>query len=160
MSSTVSLLRSAGLKSTATRRVVLDALAAHPHATAADIAEAVTRSAVVDGGARAMTSLSRQGLYNVLDDLTRVGLVRCIEPSGSATRYELRVGDNHHHLVCRSCGRVADVDCTVGAAPCLAPIDSTGFSTVDEAEVTWWGECDDCTQAAAVLPVGSGVGDR
>jgi Fe2+ or Zn2+ uptake regulation protein len=138
MSSTASLLRAAGLKSTVTRRVVLDALADHPHATAADLA------------AVAAPSLSRQGLYNVLDDLTRVGLVRRIEPSGSATRYELRVGDNHHHLVCRSCGRVDDVDCTVGAAPCLTPIDSTGFSTLDEAEVTWWGVCNDCARTTAV----------
>jgi Fur family ferric uptake transcriptional regulator len=114
---------------------VLAALEQHPHATAADIA-----ADLVDD------ELSRQGLYNVLDDLTRVGLVRRIEPAGSATRYELRVGDNHHHLVCRSCGRVEDVACAVGAAPCLDPSETPRGFRVDEAEVTWWGLCASCAK--------------
>jgi Fur family ferric uptake transcriptional regulator len=95
-------------------------------------------------GDRSTAGLSRQGLYNVLDDLTRADLVRCIEPAGSPARYELRVGDNHHHLVCRSCGRIEDVDCVIGAAPCLDPAENKGFA-IDEAEITWWGMCDRCT---------------
>jgi Fur family transcriptional regulator, stress-responsive regulator len=92
--------------------------------------------------------LSRQGLYNVLEDLTKAQLVRCIEPAGSPARYELRVGDNHHHLVCRRCGLIEDVDCSVGVAPCLTPDEDRGFA-VDEAEITWWGLCAQCRQATA-----------
>jgi Fur family ferric uptake transcriptional regulator len=134
------LLRLRGLRTTAQRRTVLEALRGHPHSTAPDLEE---RVAAGRGGGRA--GLSRQGLYNVLEDLTRADLVRCIEPAGSPARYELRVGDNHHHLVCRSCGRVEDVDCTVGSAPCLDldPAQSRGFA-VDEAEITWWGTCARC----------------
>jgi Fur family ferric uptake transcriptional regulator len=129
-------LRGKGLRVTAQRQAVLAALADKPHASAAELA------AVLGDGI--ITGPSKQGLYNVLDDLTRVGLVRCIEPAGSAARYELRVGDNHHHVVCRSCGRMEDVDCAVGAAPCLEPAETaTGF-VVDEAEVTWWGQCAAC----------------
>jgi len=113
---------------------VLTVLARTSHVTAAEIAVGLT-------GARSIPS--RQGLYNILDDLTRVGLVRCIEPGGSPARYELRVGDNHHHVVCRTCGRIEDVDCAVGAAPCLDPSDAVGF-VVDQAEVTWWGLCAAC----------------
>jgi Fe2+ or Zn2+ uptake regulation protein len=87
--------------------------------------------------------MSRQGLYNVLDDLTRADLVRRIEPAGSAARYELRVGDNHHHVVCRECGRIDDVDCTAGEVPCLTPVDGKGY-VIDEAEITWWGVCGSC----------------
>ncbi|MFJ5642162.1 Fur family transcriptional regulator [Streptomyces sp. NPDC093223] len=130
------LLKGKGLRSTAQRRAVLTALRGRPHSTAADLEMRVGAA----GG------LSRQGLYNVLDDLTRAELVRCIEPAGSPARYELRVGDNHHHLVCRSCGRIEDVDCSVGAAPCLTPGDDRGFA-VDEAEITWWGLCGECRQA-------------
>lgn len=125
-------LRRNGLRNTVQRRAVLGALADRPHATASQVASALP-----------LAGLSRQGLYNILDDLTRVGLVRRIEPAGSAARYELRVGDNHHHLVCRTCGRVEDVSCAVGAAPCLEPSDSSGFA-IDEAEVTWWGRCAQC----------------
>ena len=132
MGSVADELRRTGLRNTAQRRAVLGALADQPHATAADVA-----------GSLGEVGLSRQGLYNILDDLTRVGLVRCIEPAGSATRYELRVGDNHHHVVCRSCGRVEDVACAVGAAPCLEPSEGNGFA-IDEAEVTWWGICAEC----------------
>ncbi|GAA3724565.1 transcriptional repressor [Streptomyces tremellae] len=135
------LLRQKGLRSTAQRRAVLDALTAGSHATAAEVEQRIEAAHLAAG-------LSRQGLYNVLDDLTRAGLVRCIEPAGSPTRYELRVGDNHHHLVCRACGRIEDVDCTVGAAPCLDPLDAKGFA-LDEAEITWWGVCDACRPADA-----------
>ncbi|WP_046728847.1 Fur family transcriptional regulator [Streptomyces humi] len=131
------LLKRKGLRSTAQRRAVLTALQGHPHSTAADLEARVGAA----GG------LSRQGLYNVLDDLTKAELVRCIEPAGSPTRYELRVGDNHHHLVCRRCGLIEDVDCGVGAAPCLTPGTDKGFA-VDEAEITWWGLCAGCQGAA------------
>ncbi|MHC5260124.1 Fur family transcriptional regulator [Streptomyces sp. UC4497] len=137
------LLRRRGLRSTAQRRAVLAALQVLPHASAADLEERIGPS----GPEGSSAVLSRQGLYNVLEDLTRVHLVRCIEPAGSPARFELRVGDNHHHLVCRSCGRIEDVDCAVGAAPCLDPIEDSGF-TVDEAEVTWWGRCADCSRAS------------
>jgi Fe2+ or Zn2+ uptake regulation protein len=130
-------LRGKGLRVTAQRQAVLAALADKPHSSAAELA------AVLGG---VITGPSKQGLYNVLDDLTRVGLLRCIEPAGSAARYELRVGDNHHHMVCRSCGRMEDVDCAVGEAPCLEPVETpTGF-VVDEAEVTWWGRCAACRE--------------
>ncbi|MBT0772594.1 transcriptional repressor [Kineosporia sp. J2-2] len=126
------LLRGAGLRSTAPRRAVLEALITRPHSTVTDLSQAV------DG------QLSNQTIYNALDDLANSGLVRRIEPAGSATRYETRVGDNHHHLVCRSCGVVADVDCHTGEAPCLTPASSNGFARVDEAEVVWWGICNTC----------------
>jgi Fur family ferric uptake transcriptional regulator len=142
-------LRQAGLRVTAQRRAVLGALQGAAHATAADIA---SRIAALPVGAFA--EVSRQGLYNVLEDLTRVGLVRCIEPAGSATRYELRIGDNHHHLVCRACGRIEDIACAVGEAPCLDLPDGKGF-TIEEAEITWWGECMQCT-AASPLPTEEG----
>ncbi|HEY0168322.1 MAG TPA: transcriptional repressor [Jatrophihabitans sp.] len=142
-------LRQAGLRVTAQRRVVLGALQGAAHATAAQIA---SRIAALPVGA--FSEVSRQGLYNVLEDLTRVGLVRCIEPAGSATRYELRTGDNHHHLVCRACGRIEDIACAVGQAPCLDLPDGKGF-TIEEAEITWWGECMQCT-AASPLPTEEG----
>ncbi|MFF3492893.1 Fur family transcriptional regulator [Streptomyces sp. NPDC002795] len=138
------LLRGRGLRSTAQRRAVLAALRVLPHASAADLEERIGLSGP---GGSSSAGLSHQGLYNVLEDLTRVHLVRRIEPAGSPTRFELRVGDNHHHLVCRSCGRIEDVDCAVGAAPCLDPVEDSGF-TVDEAEVTWWGRCADCRRAS------------
>ncbi|GLW07215.1 transcriptional repressor [Microtetraspora sp. NBRC 13810] len=138
------LLRSKGLRNTTQRRAVLAALKDAPHATAPRLEDelGIARGAPAASAA----GLSRQGLYNVLDDLTRAGLVRCIEPAGSPARYELRVGDNHHHLVCRSCGTVEDVDCAVGRAPCIDPGDDRGFA-VDEAEITWWGLCVSCQAA-------------
>jgi Fur family transcriptional regulator, stress-responsive regulator len=144
-------LRQAGLRNTPQRRAVLIALGHAPHSTAAELAAAVTAAAhrAESAGEQAVASvdgLSRQGLYNVLEDLTRVGLVQSIEPAGSAARYEVRVGDNHHHLVCRQCGRVEDVPCAVGQAPCLRPLEFEGF-TVDEAEVIWWGMCDTCSRS-------------
>jgi Fur family ferric uptake transcriptional regulator len=116
------------------RLAVLAALADHPHADADDV---VTRARA------AHPSLSPQAVYGVLKALVGAGLARRIEPAGAPALFELRVGDNHHHLVCRSCGAVADVDCAVGAAPCLEPSDAAGF-VVDEAEVVFWGLCRDC----------------
>jgi Fur family transcriptional regulator, stress-responsive regulator len=134
------LLKRKGLRNTAQRRAVLAALREHPHATAPDL------EARIGIGSSSAAGLSRQGLYNVLEDLTRADLVRSIEPAGSPARYELRVGDNHHHVVCRACGRVEDVDCAVGTVPCLDPVEDKGF-TIDEAEITWWGICDRCKTA-------------
>lgn len=131
-------LRGRGLRVTYQRQAVLAVLAGKPHATAAELAAELT-----EDGSIQMSRMSKQGLYNVLDDLTRVGLVRCIESARSAARYELRVGDNHHHVVCRSCGRMEDIDCAIGEAPCLDPAEAAGF-VVDEADVTWWGVCPQC----------------
>lgn len=151
-------LRARGLRNTPQRRAVLMALARAPHATAAELAASVVAAAqqASEGGspAASVDGLSRQGLYNVLDDLTRAGLVRCIEPAGSPTRYEVRVGDNHHHLVCRECGRIQDVSCAVGEAPCLAPAELDGF-TVDEAEIIWWGYCESCAGTTRSTPAAS-----
>jgi Fe2+ or Zn2+ uptake regulation protein len=127
-------LRTVGLRVTRPRIAVLDVLDRHPHVDAETIASA----------ARAVhPSISSQAVYGVLRALVGGGLARRIEPAGAPALYELRVGDNHHHLVCRECGTVADVDCAVGAAPCLVPSDRGGF-VVDEAEVVFWGLCADC----------------
>ncbi|WP_030885575.1 MULTISPECIES: Fur family transcriptional regulator [unclassified Streptomyces] len=144
MDQAADLLRAKGLRNTAQRRAVLTALHGHAHSTAAELER---RIGIGTAGA-ASSGLSRQGLYNVLDDLTRAELIRCIEPAGSPARYELRVGDNHHHLVCRGCGRIEDVDCSVGRAPCLDPTEYKGY-TVDEAEITWWGLCARCAEDSA-----------
>ena len=125
----------ADLRVTRPRVAVLEAVQAHPHADTETIFGAV-RTGLPD--------VSRQAVYDVLNALTAVGLVRRIQPSGSVARYESRVGDNHHHVVCRSCGVIVDVDCAVGEAPCLAPSDHNGFF-VDEAEVIYWGLCPDCS---------------
>jgi Fur family transcriptional regulator, stress-responsive regulator len=130
----VAALRSAGLRVTAPRRAVLATLAAHPHATADAVATAVRGE---------LGSVSTQAVYDVLAACVDAGLVRRIEPAGSAARYETRTGDNHHHLVCRSCGRTADVDCVVDERPCLTPSDDHGF-VVDEAEIVFWGLCPVC----------------
>jgi Fur family transcriptional regulator, stress-responsive regulator len=127
-------LRAAGLRVTAPRRAVLTWLADHPHATA----EAVRGGVLPELG-----SVSVQAVYDVLAACVDAGLVRRIEPAGHPARYERRVADNHHHVVCRRCGATADVDCTVGPAPCLEPSQAHGF-TVDEAEVTFWGLCPAC----------------
>lgn len=151
-------LRARGLRNTPQRRAVLMALAQCPHSTAAELAASVVAAAQQATQARSpaasVDGLSRQGLYNVLDDLTKAGLVRCIEPAGSPTRYEVRVGDNHHHLVCRECGRIQDVSCAVGDAPCLNPAEFDGF-TVDEAEIIWWGYCELCAGSARSAPTTS-----
>jgi Fe2+ or Zn2+ uptake regulation protein len=128
-------LREVGLRVTAPRLAVHAALAAAPHSTAADLIAAA--NLIAAGG------VSKQGLYNVLADFESAGMLRRIEPAGSPARFELRVGDNHHHLVCRICGRTEDVDCAVGEAPCLAPSTTSGF-VLDEAEIVWWGTCSDC----------------
>ena len=130
-----SLLRTRGLRATTPRVLVLNWLAEHPHSTAADISREL---------ARAGSHLSNQGIYDVLAACTEVGLLRRIEPAEHPARYETRTGDNHHHVVCRSCGRTEDVDCAVGDAPCLIASNDSGF-TVDEAEVVFWGLCPACT---------------
>jgi Fur family ferric uptake transcriptional regulator len=132
-------LRGAGLRVTAGRVAVLEAVAGVPHATADDVVRTVRGS---------LGSVSVQAVYDALHALTEAGLLRRIEPAGHPARYERRVGDNHHHVVCRSCGVVADVDCTVGHAPCLAPSDDHGF-VLDLAEVTFWGLCPQCAAARA-----------
>lgn len=132
-----SLLRGAGLRVTQPRLAVLRAVEHTPHADTATVLVAVRSE---------LASVSHQAVYDVLDALTRAGLVRRIQPAGSVARYELRVGDNHHHVVCRDCGAVADVDCAVGLRPCLDASDSQGF-VIDEAEVTYWGTCSACTTA-------------
>lgn len=131
-----SLLRDAGLRVTQPRLAVLQALESRPHAAADTVLQAV----------RATLPVSTQAVYDVLNALADKGVVRRFQPAGSVARYELRTGDNHHHVVCRSCGAVTDVDCSVGAAPCLeVPADPAldGFA-VDEAEVTFWGVCPAC----------------
>ncbi len=128
------VLRSHGLQVTAQRVAILRALASHPHATAEGLLDAVR----TDIGA-----ISRQAVYDTLATFESQGLVRRIQPIGSPALFEDRVGDNHHHLVCRSCGRVVDVDCAVGATPCLQAADDHGF-TIEEAEVAYWGTCPQC----------------
>lgn len=128
------LLRGASLRVTAPRVAVLSKVHSLPHADADTIATAVRDE---------LGSVSTQAVYDVLRALTQARLVRRIEPAASPARYEARVGDNHHHIVCRSCGVIADVDCAVGEAPCLEASDSLGF-VVDEAEVTFWGLCPKC----------------
>ncbi|MCW2690520.1 MAG: furA [Mycobacterium sp.] len=128
-------LRTADLRVTRPRVAVLEAVHAHPHADTETLFGAVRAG---------LPEVSRQAVYDVLHALTAVGLVRRIQPSGTVARYESRVGDNHHHVVCRSCGVIADVDCAVGEAPCLTPSDHNGF-LLDEAEVIYWGLCPDCT---------------
>ena len=129
----------AGLRVTSPRVAVLQAVHGHPHADTETIFGAVRSS---------LPGVSRQAVYDVLNALTAAGLVRRIQPSGSVARYESRVGDNHHHVVCRSCGVIADVDCAVGEAPCLTPSDHSGFA-LDEAEVIYWGLCPDCSTDAS-----------
>ncbi|MCW2824837.1 MAG: transcriptional repressor [Aeromicrobium sp.] len=132
-------LRSADLRVTRPRIAVLTAVHDHPHADTDSILGAVRAD---------LGEVSHQAVYDVLKALTTAGLVRRIQPSGSVARYESRIGDNHHHVVCRSCGAIADVDCAVGGAPCLTPSDHHGFS-IDEAEVIYWGTCSECTTASA-----------
>ncbi len=130
-----SALRAVGLRVTRPRLAVLGAVTARPHADTDAVIEAVRANIGV---------VSHQAVYDVLRALTDAGLLRRIQPTGSVARYEARVGDNHHHVVCRSCGAVADVDCAVGEAPCLTASDDSGFA-IDEAEVTYWGTCPSCT---------------
>ncbi|PFG33433.1 Fur family transcriptional regulator [Sanguibacter antarcticus] len=127
-------LRSAGLRVTATRLAVLEAVSRHPHADVEHVVAAVRA---------AIGTASVQAVYDILAALAAAGLVRRIEPAGHPARYERRVGDNHHHIVCRRCGALEDVDCTIGHAPCITPTTDHGF-TIDEAEVTFWGLCPHC----------------
>lgn len=132
-------LQAAGLRVTQPRIAVLTSLARRSHASAEDVCETVRT---------ALPRTSLQAVYNVLGDLTAAGLLRRLEPAGSRALYERRVGDNHHHLVCRTCGTIRDIDCTIGISPCLAPESTHGFS-IDEAEVTFWGLCPSCTRRDA-----------
>ncbi len=127
-------LRSVDLRVTRPRLAVLRAVRLHPHADTSSLLAAVRTEE---------PGVSHQAVYDVLGVLNQAGLVRRIQPAGSVARYELRVGDNHHHVVCRSCGAVADVDCAVGVRPCLDASDTHGF-VIDEAEVTYWGLCSSC----------------
>ena len=129
-----SLLRQHGIQITAQRLAVLRAVARRPHSTADAIAEEVRG----DIGA-----ISRQAVYDTLGMLAQRGLIRRIQPAGSPALYEDRVNDNHHHLICRTCGNAVDVACAVGEAPCLTPVDDAGFE-VNEAEVIYWGTCPEC----------------
>ena len=131
------LLRGAALRVTRPRVAVLTAVYEHPHADTDSIIGVVRED---------LGEVSHQAVYDVLRALTAAGLVRRIEPAGSVARYESRVADNHHHVVCRSCGAIADVDCAVGHTPCLTAANDHGYS-IDEAEVTYWGMCRDCSTA-------------
>jgi Fe2+ or Zn2+ uptake regulation protein len=133
------MLREADLRVTRPRLAVLTAVHQHPHADTDSIIGAVRKDLV---------AVSHQAVYDVLRALTIAGLVRRIEPAGSPARYEARVGDNHHHAVCRSCGAIADVDCAAGETPCLTASDDQGF-LIDEAEVVYWGLCPQCAAATS-----------
>ena len=134
------LLRRHGLQVTAQRLAVLRAVSDRPHSTADDIYTVVLAG---------IGAISRQAVYDALGILTDKGLLRRIQPAGSSARYEDRVGDNHHHLICRTCGRMVDVDCAVGETPCLSAADDAGYE-VDEAEVIYWGRCPQCVAGASV----------
>ncbi|WHT23112.1 Fur family transcriptional regulator [Crossiella sp. CA-258035] len=133
------MLRGVSLRVTRPRLAVLSAVHEHPHADTDSILGVVR----ADLGA-----VSHQAVYDVLRALTTAGLLRRIEPPGLVARYEARVGDNHHHLVCRSCGAIVDVDCAVGEAPCLTATEDHGFA-IDEAEVIYWGVCPDCSTTSS-----------
>ena len=128
------LLREKGVRVTAQRVAVLVAVAEGPHRTTDEIDTAVRAE---------LGAISRQAVYDVLAALTEAGVIRRIQPAGSPARYEDRVGDNHHHLICRTCGGTVDVDCAVGEVPCLTAADDAGYE-VDEAEVIYWGRCPEC----------------
>jgi Fe2+ or Zn2+ uptake regulation protein len=131
------MLRGVALRVTRPRVAVLSAVHDHPHADTDSITGVVREN---------LGEVSHQAVYDVLRALTAAGLVRRIQPPGSLARYESRVGDNHHHVVCRSCGAIADVDCAVGTTPCLIASDDQGFA-IDEAEVIYWGRCPGCSIA-------------
>lgn len=131
------LLRCHGLPVTAQRLAVLRAVSARPHATTDEIYQAVRGE---------IGAVSRQAVYDALATFTDEGLVQRIQPPGSPARYETRTGDNHHHLVCRTCRRTVDVDCAVGEAPCLTAADAAGFE-IERAEVIYWGRCPECVAA-------------
>ena len=130
------LLRQHGVQVTAQRLAVLRGVSAQPHGTAFAVTEVVRAEIGV---------ISRQAVYDALEILVDRGLIRRIQPAGSPARYENRVGDNHHHLICRTCGRMVDVDCAVGDTPCLTAADDQGYE-IDEAEVVYWGRCPECIE--------------
>ncbi|ORA27409.1 Fur family transcriptional regulator [Mycobacterium aquaticum] len=134
------MLRAADMRVTRPRVAVLTAVHAHPHADTDSIIRAVRDE---------LPEVSHQAVYDSLHALTAARLVRRIQPSGSVARYESRIGDNHHHVVCRGCGAIADVDCAVGTAPCLTASEDHGFE-IDEAEVIYWGTCPECS----IAPIG------
>ena len=134
-------LRQHGLQVTAQRLAVLRAVSDRPHRTADDISNVVRAE---------IGAISRQAVYDALAVLTDKGLLRRIQPAGSPARYENRVGDNHHHLICRTCSQMVDVDCAVGDTPCLTAADDQGYE-IDEAEVIYWGRCPGCVAAASIL---------
>ncbi len=138
MPDAVDLLRQNGIPVTAQRLAVLRAVSERPHATVDAIAEEVRAR---------IGTVSQQAVYDALGTLVKKGLIRRIQPAGSPTLYENRVGDNHHHAICRGCGKTVDVDCAVGHAPCLTAADTAGFQ-IDEAEVIYWGACPACRAAA------------
>jgi Fe2+ or Zn2+ uptake regulation protein len=149
------LLRERGIQVTAQRLAVLRAVTGQPHIMADAVAEVVRTE---------IGAISLQSVYDALGLLVSEGLIRRIQPSGSPARFEDRVGDNHHHLICRTCGRVVDVDCAVGSAPCLTPLDDRGYE-IDEAEVAYWGRCPDCleqsrTSSPADRPAAARPGQR
>ncbi len=131
-------LRENGLQVTAQRVAVLRAVSQRPHSTADEVAEEVRGE---------IGAISRQAVYDALGMLAEKGLIRRIQPAGSPARYEDRVGDNHHHLICRSCGKTVDVDCAVGETPCLTAVADSGY-LIDEAEVIYWGTCPECRKTA------------
>ena len=130
------MLRRADLRVTRPRMAVLSAVHNNPHADT---------SAIIDSARFQLGEISHQAVYDALETFTVTGLVRRIQPLGSVARYESRVADNHHHVVCRSCGVIADVDCATGHTPCLTASEDHGF-VIDEAEVTYWGTCPDCAK--------------
>lgn len=130
------LLRDHGVQVTAQRLAVMRAVSVRPHGTADDVAEVVRAE---------IGAISRQAVYDALGVLADKGLIRRIQPAGSSARYEDRVGDNHHHLICRGCGRTVDIDCAVGDAPCLTAADASGYE-IEEAEVVFWGRCPECRE--------------
>src|SRR6266487_6121382 len=135
------MLRGAALRVTRPRVAVLKAVDTHPHADTDSIIQATRRE---------LPEVSHQAVYDVLRALTDAGLVRRIQPAGSLARYEARVGDNHHHVVCRSCGAIGDVDCAVGYTPCLTAADDSGYE-IGEAEVLYWGQCPECVAATSAV---------
>ena len=140
------VLRQRGLRVTGQRLAVLRAVSGEPHVTADAVADTVRAE---------LGSISLQAVYAVLGVLVDVGLVRRIQPAGSPARFEARVSDNHHHVICRDCGRAADVDCAVGYAPCLTAANDRGYE-IDEAEVIYWGRCPECVAATSVSSDGRG----
>lgn len=137
-----SVLREHGLSVTAQRLEILRAVAAHPHCTADTVTETARQS---------LGTISRQSVYDTLNMLVEMGLLRRIQPIGSPALYEDRINDNHHHLICRACGTVVDVDCAVGYRPCLQASDDFNFE-IDEAEVVYWGTCPSCISSRTQQP--------